>query len=212
MDRRDIIDAWIMASDLDLYDALDRVSDIGPGEVAVVREEFARRGLPRDRAEFVEGIRKRLHFEKDGPVLGSLGARLAAACINITVVYCCLAAMQFLNWMFLDGVMSIDRRWILALAMQWIFLLLFLADGAWRRATFGMRRAGLEVSRQDGTVPSYWRAFGRLFVGALLLPLSPISWYLLYFWSRSLADFICGTVIIMRIEPIGSRGFEVILK
>lgn len=96
------------------------------------------------------------------------------------------------------------------IAQGWL-LFAFCAHGSVRRATIGLRGAKLMLRARDGGNISGVRAFCRLFTGLILSPLFPATWCaILVTPHRSLADRICGTIVV-RFEPVPpGRGFEVV--
>jgi len=72
-------------------------------------------------------------------------------------------------------------------------------DGAIFRATYGMRKRMIRITRTDGTEVSGLRSFTRVLIGLALIPLSPISLIcaIVDRDRRTLADRLCGTSVRM---------------
>jgi hypothetical protein len=83
-----------------------------------------------------------------------------------------------------------------------ITLLIFAVDGALHKATYGMRSRCIQFSMEDGQAISRCRAFLRVIVGILLIPVMPISIFLAIRdkQHRTLADFICGTTVVLIVK------------
>jgi uncharacterized RDD family membrane protein YckC len=83
-----------------------------------------------------------------------------------------------------------------------------VVDGSVHRATFGMRRCRLRYALRGDSQPTLSRAAVRIVVGVMVLPLLPISLVLLRTnLRRSIADIICGTLVVEGSGP--ARGFDV---
>jgi uncharacterized RDD family membrane protein YckC len=72
-----------------------------------------------------------------------------------------------------------------------------LIDGGLSHATSGMRRRRIRFVQPDGHEIGVAHAMLRIIVGWALIPLTPISVFLVYWHPahRSLADLACGTAV-----------------
>jgi hypothetical protein len=88
-----------------------------------------------------------------------------------------------------------------------VFLLIWvtpiLLDSIINRATYGMRARQLSFADKDQRALGRRRVAARIACGALLLPLFPVSLViaLLDDRNRTLADLVCGTVVLSRDNP-----------
>lgn len=80
-------------------------------------------------------------------------------------------------------------------------LLVFAAEGATCRATYGMRNRGILLRKVDGGQPGFGLCFVRIIAGVLLLPLLPVSAALQWTRGKTLADLLCGTQAWERATP-----------
>lgn len=153
----------------------------------------------------------RYSCSSDAPAAhGAAGARLSRrldAALNTAVPFCffgivlawgCSTVCPVAAYLMRFGVTS-PLADVLAAAVPWIVVVVvFVADAAAHRTSFGMRRRGLRVVRPDREHPSRLRVAGRCIVGLVLLPLAPLSAWLLFRdpARRSLLDRLTGTCTI----------------
>jgi uncharacterized RDD family membrane protein YckC len=103
-----------------------------------------------------------------------------------------------------------------AISMIWgIPFLIYLIDGAFNRATIGMRLTDVQFRMFSGDPISFWAYLGRLLIGILFYPLLPVILIAMFFdpHRRTLVDRGMGTAVWKRPSargPTKSRGFEVI--
>ncbi len=75
--------------------------------------------------------------------------------------------------------------------------LLFVTNGAFSRATVGMRARGIRFGDLDGGLLGWRRCAQRIAIGIVCLPLFLVSWVMALMDEkrRTLADRICGTAV-----------------
>jgi uncharacterized RDD family membrane protein YckC len=96
---------------------------------------------------------------------------------------------------------AIAALFVIGLPLTWLAL-----DGAAHGATYGMRQRRLCFLTTGSEPASFRRCFARIILGIVLLPLLPASaiWALFHASHRSLADLLCGILVVA--EPPGRQA------
>lgn len=135
------------------------------------------------------------------------------AAVN-SAVYLTLACAAMVMW--LGEIVTVGKYdVVVAYALDSLFFVgapiaVYIVDATWWRATYGMRLHRLQFVTSSGDRPTRLHVMSRVVMGFLLLPVLPVSWYLLLWGGhgQTLPDYLCRTAVVP--ANAGTRGFPVV--
>jgi uncharacterized RDD family membrane protein YckC len=119
----------------------------------------------------------------------TVARRIIAMCIDLGLIAGYLYAMDWALW-FIDL-----SDGLLVLSVFVIGLLVPIQEALWGK-TIGKRIMGLQLQKADGSKIGFGRAFLRYHIRVLLIPLSPISLWLLAKKNKNLTDYLMQTQVV----------------
>lgn len=110
-------------------------------------------------------------------------------CIDLGLIAGYLYAMDWALW-FIDL-----SDGLLVLSVFVLGLLVPIQEALWGQ-TIGKRIMGLQLQKADSSKIGFGRAFLRYHIRVLLIPLSPISLWLLVKKNKNLTDYLMQTQVV----------------